>query len=185
MSQSHTLPGRPGPTWPLRHHARPGHHPRFAQSPHGFHLVSLVQALLPVVELLVQVALLLTEQLLEHKGTRVWASWWTWWRWAAGPACTHLSLSRSTIFRSQGPTPSPRSAGATGHRQKVPAAASPVTPGSAEPASRPQGDGLAVALPALPWGGRAQPQRESELAASWPVPTQVQVRLQAPPLSPA
>lgn len=96
-------PGRPGSTWPLRSMLAMGHLPRFRPNPArpgGSHLVSLVQALLPVVELLVQVALLLTEQLLEYKGTRVWAA--CRGRGGAGlPAGCALtfSLSRSTIFR--------------------------------------------------------------------------------------
>lgn len=86
------------------------------------YLVRLVQGLLPVVQLLVQVALLFTEQLLEHRRNRVWAS--SIRPGDAGLRAAWLDVhqpSRSPGLPSSaaGPAPSLRSAGATGHGQKV------------------------------------------------------------------
>lgn len=121
------------------------------------YLVSLVQALLSVVQLLVQVALLFTEQLLKRKRTRVWA-----WRSRPGargrgptwPGAHEPSRSPGPPSSAAGPTPSLRSAAATGHKRKV---LRYPTPGGRSPPPRAPGrqpGGLALpALPSLPPGG--------------------------------
>lgn len=66
------------------------------------HLVGLVQCLLPVVQLLIQVAFLLAEQLLEHREPGLGLGIQTWWHLVSGALWKiplTFSLSRSTIFR--------------------------------------------------------------------------------------
>lgn len=106
LRRSHWTQALRDTTWRVnnfpRFHRKSAPHPHRLQQSHVSHLVSLVQGLLPVVQLLIQVALLLTEQLLEHKRTCVSASGIH----LVTPCCTHkarrpptFSLSRSTIFR--------------------------------------------------------------------------------------